>query len=163
MIIYKKEEEVELIRQNCLLVCKALEHVASRLKSGVTGLEIDSEAEELIRDHGAIPGFKGYRGFPATLCISKNEQIVHGIPSDEPFIDGDIVSVDCGVYWNEFYGDAAYTFAIGDVNMEVMKLLVTTKECLYLGIEQAVKGRRLGDIGFVIQGSCQKIWLWCGT
>ncbi len=156
MIVYKKDDEIELIRESCLLVCKTLTHVATRIKPGIKGKEIDREAEELIRDHGAKPGFKGYNGFPATLCISVNEQIVHGIPSDEPFKDGDIVSVDCGVYWNYFFGDAAYTFAIGDVDKEIMKLLVVTKDCLYRGIDKAVEGNRIGDIGYAVQNYAEK-------
>ncbi|RMG83715.1 MAG: type I methionyl aminopeptidase [Bacteroidetes bacterium] len=154
-IFYKTDEEIELIRQSCLLVSKTLAHVASRIAPGVTGSELDKEAEALIRDHGAVPGFKGYNGFPSTLCISVNEVVVHGIPSDEPFQSGQVVSVDCGVIQNGFYGDAAYTFALGDVPPEVMKLLRVTKTSLYKGIEMAVHGRRLGDIGFAIQNYTQ--------
>ena len=151
MIYYKTDEEVELIRENCLLVSKALTHVASAIKPGIQAIKVDKEAEELIRDAGAKPGFKGYNGFPATLCVSFNESVVHGIPSDREFVDGDIVSVDCGVYHNGYYGDAAFTFAVGDVDEEVMELLRTTRESLYRGIEQAVVGNRLGDIGHAIQ------------
>jgi methionyl aminopeptidase len=156
MIYYKTEEEIELIRESCLLVCKALAHVGSIIRPGITGEQIDREAEQLIRDNKAVPGFKGYRGFPATLCISKNEGVVHGIPSKVEFRDGDIVSVDCGVLLNEFYGDAAYTFAIGDVSDEIMKLLSVTKTSLYKGIEKAVDGKRVGDIGFAIQEFCER-------
>lgn len=155
-IIYKTDEEVELIRESCLLVCKALTHVAGLIKPGVTGIQLDKEAEQLIRDNGAKPGFKGYGGFPATLCISKNEEVVHGIPTDVPFKNGDIVSIDCGTFMNEFYGDAAYTFALGDVNEDIMKLLRVTKESLYKGIENAVAGKRIGDIGFAVQHYCEK-------
>ena len=116
MIFYKTEEEIELIRESCLLVCKTLAQVASILQPGMTGKEIDEKAESFIRDHGAEPGFKGYRGFPATLCISMNEQVVHGIPSEEPFKENDILSIDCGTYMNEFFGDAAYTFAFNEVD-----------------------------------------------
>jgi methionyl aminopeptidase len=151
MIFYKTEEEIELIRQSCLLVCKALAHVGSIIRPGVTGLQLDKEAETLIRDHQAAPGFKGYRGFPGTLCISPNEAVVHGIPSKKEFRDGDVVSIDCGVLWNGFFGDAAYTFALGNVKPEVMDLLRATNASLYLGIEQAVSGNRIGDIGFAIQ------------
>ena len=151
MIFYKTEEEIELIRQSCLLVCKALAHVASLIRPGVSGLYLDKEAEALIRDHHASPGFKGYRGFPATLCISPNEAVVHGIPSKKEFRDGDIVSVDCGVQWNGYFGDSAYTFALGHVGEEVMSLLRVTNTSLYLGIDQAIAGNRLGDIGFAIQ------------
>lgn len=156
MIYYKTEEEIELIRESCLLVCKALTHVGSIIKPGMTGEQIDKEAEQLIRDHNALPGFKGYRGFPATLCISKNEGVVHGIPSKEEFRDGDVVSVDCGVLMNEFYGDSAFTFALGTVSDEVMKLLSVTKTSLYKGIERAVDGKRIGDVGFAIQEYCER-------
>lgn len=157
MIYHKTEEEIELIRQSCLLVSKTLAHVGSILKPGVTGLQIDAEAEQFIRDHeGAIPGFKGYHDFPATLCISKNEVVVHGIPNDVPFTETDIVSVDCGVYWNEFYGDAAYTFAFNEIGEDVKKLLKVTKDSLYKGIAQAVPGNRVGDIGYAIQSYAEK-------
>jgi methionyl aminopeptidase len=152
MIYYKTDEEVAFIRENCLLVSKVLAHVASLLRPGIDSASFDKAAEELIRDHGAIPGFKGYRGFPATLCVSPNEHVVHGIPSEnQVFKDGDIVSVDCGVIKHGFYGDAAYTFAIGDVPDNVMQLLFVTRQSLYEGIDQAVAGKRLGDIGFAIQ------------
>lgn len=151
MIFYKTEEEIELIRQSCLLVCKALTHVAGLIRPGISGERLDMEAETLIRDHQAVPGFKGYRGFPATLCISPNEAVVHGIPSKKEFRDGDVVSIDCGVIMNGFFGDAAYTFALGNVSQDVMELLYATNAALYLGIEQAVAGNRIGDIGFAIQ------------
>ncbi len=156
MIYYKTDEEVELIRQSCLLVCKTLAHVASKIKPGVTGLALDKEAEALIRDHGAEPAFKGYRGFPGSLCISINEQVVHGIPSSIVFKEGDIVSIDCGTYINDFYGDSAYTFALGEISDEIMNLLETTNTSLYKGIESAVHGKRIGDIGFEIQNYCEK-------
>jgi len=156
MIYYKTDEEIELIRQSCLLVCKALTHVAGMIKPGMTGEEIDKEAEQLIRDHNAVPGFKGYRGFPATLCISVNEGVVHGIPTKEAFKDGDVVSVDCGSLMNDFYGDAAYTFALGDVKEETMELLRVTKTSLYMGIEAAKVGNRIGDIGYAVQNYCEK-------
>ncbi len=157
MIYYKTNEEIEKIRESCLLVCKTLALVGSMLKPGVTGEDIDKEAEAFIRDNGAVPGFKGYRGFPATLCISPNSCIVHGVPSKTPFKDGDIVSVDCGTYMNEFYGDAAYTFAIGDVSDDVMKLLNITNASLYRGIDNARVGNRLGDISFAIQDFTQRV------
>lgn len=156
MIFYKTDEEIELMRKSSLLVCKALTHVASRIRPGITGKIIDKEAEELIRDHNAIPGFKGLNGFPGTLCISINDQVVHGIPSDEEFKDGDIVSVDCGTFMNDFYGDSAFTFALGDVSEEVMHLLRVTRTSLYKGIEKAVAGNRMGDIGFAIQSFCER-------
>lgn len=150
-IIYKTDEEIELLRKSCLLVCDALTLVGEMIGPGVSGGKIDAAAEQLIRDNGAIPGFKGLYGFPATLCVSVNEEVVHGIPSKQEFKDGDIVSVDCGVFMNGFYGDAAYTFAIGDVNEEIMELLRITKASLYKGIEQAVAGKRIGDIGYAVQ------------
>lgn len=156
MIYYKTAEEIELIRQSCLLVSKAHAHVASILKPGMTGLQIDKEAESLIRDHGALPAFKGYRGFPGTLCVSVNETIVHGIPNDKPFREGDVVSVDCGVLWKGYYGDAAYTYMVGIVAEEVRQLLEVTKECLYLGIAEARAGNRIGDIGSVIQEHAER-------
>lgn len=155
-IFFKTDEEVELIRENCLIVSKALAHVASILKPGITGEEIDKEAETLILDHGAKPGFKGLYGFPATLCISVNEAVVHGIPTKREFQEGDIISVDCGSYLNEFYGDAAYTFALGEIPDDVAELLSVTKTALYKGIENAVHGKRVQDIGFAIQDYCEK-------
>lgn len=157
MIYYKTDTQVELIRKSCLLVSKTLGLVGQMLKPGVTGYEIDKAAETFIRDHKAKPGFKGYRGFPSTLCISINEQVVHGIPSKKrEFKDGDVVSVDCGVFWNGFYGDAAYTFPIGDVNEKTMELLRVTNQSLYKAIDKAVVGRRLGDIGHAVQQHVKK-------
>jgi len=134
-----------------MLVSKTLAHVASILKPGVTGKQIDKAAEEFILDHKAKPGFKGYRGFPGTLCISPNDAVVHGIPTDEPFKEDDILSIDCGSYLNGYFGDSAFTFAMGGVDDEIMKLLVRTNESLYKGIEQAKKDNRIGDIGNAIQ------------
>ncbi|MEO1515286.1 MAG: type I methionyl aminopeptidase [Bacteroidota bacterium] len=156
MIYYKTAEEVELIRECCTIVSKALAHVASRIQPGITGKQIDKEAEELIRDHQASPAFKGYRGFPATLCISVNEGVVHGIPSDVPFKEGDIVSVDCGSYKHGFFGDSAYTFALGEVDPKIMELLEVTNTALYKGIAAAVSGNRIGDIGHAVQYYCEK-------
>ena len=155
-IFFKTDEEVELIRENCLIVSKALALVGSILKPGITGEKIDKEAETLIRDLGAKPGFKGLYGFPATLCISVNEGVVHGIPTKKEFKEGDVVSVDCGSYLHGFYGDAAYTFALGEIPEEVEELLRVTKTALYKGIENAVHGKRVGDIGFAIQNYCEK-------
>jgi len=157
MIYYKTPEEIEKIRENCHLVCKTLALAGSMLKPGITGIEIDKRAEEFIRDHGAEPGFKGYRGFPWTLCMSQNDCVVHGFPTDRPYESGDIVSIDCGVLNHGFYGDAAYTFAIGEVKPETMKLLKVTLESLYKGIEAAVMGQRLGDISFAIQNYTQRV------
>lgn len=151
MIYYKTDEEIELIRESCLLVSKTLAHVASLIRPGITGKYLDKEAETLIRDHQAKPGFKGYNDFPATLCISLNDAVVHGIPSDEPLKEGDLASVDCGVLMNGFYGDSAFTFVVGDVSDEIMHLLRVTNTSLYKGIEKAVVGNRIGDIGAAIQ------------
>lgn len=151
MIYYKTSEEIEFIRESCLLVSRTLAHVASILKPGVTGLKLDKEAEEFILDHKAKPGFKGYGGFPATLCISPNEGVVHGIPKDIEFKEDDIISIDCGSYLNGFYGDSAYTFALGGVTDQVLDLLIATNESLYKGIEQARVGNRIGDISYAIQ------------
>ena len=147
----KTDEEVELIRESSLLVGRTLAEVAKHIKPGATTLQLDAIAEEFIRDNGAEPGFKGYGGFPNTLCASLNEAVVHGIPNDRPLQDGDIISLDCGVLKNGFYGDSAYTFEVGEVAPEIKKLLSVTKECLSLAIEQAVAGKRIGDIGSAVQ------------
>ncbi len=151
MIYLKTEEEIELIRKSSLLVGKTLAEVAKRVAPGVTPLELDSIAEEFIMDNGATPGFKGYNGFPNTLCTSVNEQVVHGIPSNKPLVNGDIISVDCGAVLNGFFGDVAFTFEVGEVDEEIKELLQTTKDCLYAGIDAAYAGSRIGDIGFAIQ------------
>jgi methionyl aminopeptidase len=161
MIFLKTDEEIELLRQSNLLVGKTLAEVAKLIKPGVTTGQLDRVAEEFIRDNGAIPTFKGYPNpyggpFPATLCTSVNEQVVHGIPSDDVVLkEGDIVSVDCGTLLNGFCGDSAYTFAVGEIADDVKALLKRTKEALYLGIENAVHGKRLGDIGYAIQTYCE--------
>ena len=155
MIDYKTEEEIEIQRESSLLVGKTLAEVAKLIQPGVTTLELDKVAEEYIRDHQALPGFKGYNGFPNSLCTSVNEQVVHGIPNSKPLKNGDIVSVDCGVFKNGFYGDSAYTFAVGEVSAEIQQLLDVTKQSLLLGLEQAVVGNRIGDIGFTIQKYCE--------
>ena len=151
MIQLKTDEEIEIQRQSSLLVGKTLAEVAKLIKPGVKTGKLDQVAEEFILDHGAVPGFKGYGGFPATLCISVNDEVVHGIPGDRELNDGDIVSIDCGTLMNGFYGDSAYTFAVGNVDSEVLELLKRTKESLYLAIEQAVAGKRVGDIGNAVQ------------
>ncbi|HJD92346.1 type I methionyl aminopeptidase [Bacteroides coprosuis] len=156
MIFLKTEEEIELLRQSNLLVGQTLAEVAKIIEPGVTTLQLDKIAEEFIRDNGAVPTFKGFpnhlgQPFPGSLCTSVNEVVVHGIPNDIPLKDGDIVSVDCGTYMNGFCGDSAFTFCVGDVAPEVKQLLQITKESLYKGIEQAVHGHRLGDIGYAIQ------------
>ncbi len=151
MIYYKTEEEIELIRESSLLVGKTLAEIAKHVKPGVETLFLDKLAEDFIRSHGAVPGFKGYNGFKHTLCISVNDEVVHGIPGNRILEDGDIVSIDCGTLKNEFYGDSAYTFAVGNVSEVKLKLMEATKESLYRGINAAVEGKRVGDIGFEIQ------------
>jgi methionyl aminopeptidase len=155
-IQYKTETEIELLRESSLLVGKTLAEVAKILKPGVSTKALDQLAETFIRDHFALPGFKGYGGFPATLCISINDEVVHGIPGNRIVQDGDIVSIDCGTYKNGYYGDSAYTFAVGEVKPEVKLLLQRTKESLYLAIEQAIVGKRVGDIGFAVQNYCEQ-------
>ncbi len=151
MINVKTTEEIEILKKSSLLVGKTLGEVAKNIKPGITTAEIDKIAEDYILSNGAKPGFKGYNGFPSTLCISINEQVVHGIPGKKVIEEGDIVSVDCGVIIDGYYGDYAYTFEIGEVDEEKRLLAKVTKESLYKGIEQAVDGNRLGDIGSAIQ------------
>lgn len=151
MIHFKSDEEIEIQRISSLLVGKTLAEVAKALKPGIKTIQLDAIAEEFIRDHAAVPGFKGYGGFPASLCISVNDEVVHGIPGDRELIDGDIISIDCGTLLNGFYGDSAYTFGVGNVKKENLLLMQRTKESLYLAIEQAVAGKRIGDIGHAIQ------------
>lgn len=155
-VFYKTKEEIELIRVSSLLVGKALAEVAKCIKPGVTTLSLDKVAEEFIKDNNAIPAFKGYSGFPNTLCISVNSHVVHGIPGLYELKDGDIISVDCGVVKNKYFGDSAYTFAIGEVKSEVLDLLKATKESLYKAIEKAVVGNRLGDVSEAVQSYCEK-------
>lgn len=147
----KSQEEINLLKVSNTMVSDALSLMAEYLKPGITGLFLDRKAEEFIRDNGGKPSFKGYGGFPATLCISVNEAVVHGIPSNYEFKESDIVSIDCGVFMNGFHGDAAYTFAFNDITDQVWKLLKNTKESLYLGIGKAVAGNRVGDISYAIQ------------
>lgn len=156
MVYLKTDEEVELLRQANLLVGATLAELAKVIAPGVTTKELDKIADTFIRDHGAVPTFKGFPNpnggpFPASICTSVNEQVVHGIPNDTPLKDGDIVSIDCGTQLNGYCGDSCYTFAVGEISDEVQKLLTTTKESLYKGIEQAVVGRRLGDISAAVQ------------
>lgn len=155
MIKSKSAEEIELLRESALLVSKTLGMLASEIKPGVAGLHLDRLAEEFIRDHGGEPGFLGMYDFPNTLNISPNAQVVHGIPYNEPFKEGDIISVDCGVLMNDYYGDHAYTFEVGEVAMETKKLLEVTKESLYIGIRELRIGNRVGDVGFAIQKYCE--------
>ena len=156
MIYYKTAEEIEQIRNSSLLVARTLAEVAKNINPGVTSLQLDKIAEEFIKDNGGIPAFKGYGGFPNSLCISPNEQVVHGIPNDQPYVDGDIISVDCGVLMNGFYGDSAYTFSVGEIPNETMQLMKVTKESLYRGIGVALPGKRLQDISYEIQTYCEK-------
>ncbi|MDR0232346.1 MAG: type I methionyl aminopeptidase [Dysgonamonadaceae bacterium] len=155
MIYLKTDEEIELMRAANLLVSDTLAEVAKHIIPGITTLYLDKIAETFIRDHGAIPTFLGYNGFPNSLCISINENVVHGIPSGYQLKEGDVVSVDCGTYLNGYCGDSAYTFCVGEVKPEVQKLLKTTKESLYVGIANAVEGKRVGDISNAIQSYCE--------
>lgn len=164
MITIKTEEEIGLLRENNLLVSATLAEVAKHVAPGVTTLELDRIAEEFIRSHGAVPGFLGYGGFPNTLCISVNEQVVHGIPSDYALREGDVVSVDCGTVMKGFYGDSAYTFAVGSIDPQVAKLLQVTKEALYKGVAQAKAGNRVGDISAAVQQHAESNgFRWCAN
>ncbi len=156
MLFYKTDEEVEHIRTSCHFVCKTIAYVGSLIKPGVTGKFLDESAEKFILDLNGKPAFKGYRGFPNTLTVSINEQVVHGVPSDVEIKDGDVVTIDCGIEFEGFFGDAAYTYAVGEVRPEVMKLLTVTRRSLYRGIECAVSGKRLGDVSFAIQDYCER-------
>ncbi len=156
MIIYKTPEEIEIMRKAAQIVSRTLGKIAEKIGPGVTPLELDALAEDYIRSQNAIPGFLGLYDFPNTLCISVNDAVVHGIPDNKPFEDGDIVSVDCGAIFEGYYGDHAYTFEIGDVDPETKRLLEVTKECLKLGIAETKAGNRIGDIGFAIQQHAEK-------
>lgn len=152
MIYLKTDEEIELMYNANQLVGMTLGELAKHIIPGVSTLELDKIAEEFIRDHGATPAFLGYSGFPNSICASINEQVVHGIPSSKNILEeGDIISIDCGTVLNGFVGDSAYTFAVGDVSPEVQRLLDTTKESLYVGIQAAVEGHRIGDISSAVQ------------
>ncbi len=155
MIKIKTPEEIELMRESALVVSKTLGMLASEIKPGVNSLFLDKLAEEFIREQGAEPGFLGMYDFPNTLNMSPNAQVVHGIPTSEPLIDGDIISVDCGALKNGFYGDHAYTFEVGEVAPETRKLLKVTKESLYLGIREFKVGNRVGDVAYAIQNYCE--------
>lgn len=151
MIHYKSIDEIEVIRQSGEILSRAHAEVAKLIAPGVTTGKLNQIAEEYIHDYGGEPSFKGYNGFPGSLCISINEQVVHGIPGSQPLQSGDIVSIDCGVLYEGFHSDAAYTYPVGEVTEEVRRLLRVTREALYLGIESAKAGNRVGDIGFAIQ------------
>jgi len=155
MLNLKTAEEIELIRESALIVSKTLGMLATKVQPGVTTLHLDALAETFIRDHGAEPGFLGLYDFPNTLCMSPNEQVVHGIPNDTPLKEGDIISIDCGALKNGFYGDHAYTFAVGEISSETQKLLEVTKASLYEGIKAFKKNNRVGDVGFAIQNYCE--------
>lgn len=155
MIHLKTREEVELLRENNRLVSLTLAEVGKHIAPGVTTKELNAIAETFIRDHGAVPAFLGYNGFPATLCVSVNEQVVHGIPSDYRLKEGDVVSVDCGTIMKGFYGDSAYTFAVGEVAPRVAELLETTKKALQNGVAQVKAGNRIGDISAAVQNTAE--------
>lgn len=156
MSILKNIQEIELIKKSSLLVSQTLGMLAKEIKPGITPLYLDNLAEKFIRDNGGIPAFLGLYGFPNTLCVSPNEQVVHGIPNKIPLKDGDIVSIDCGVLMNGYYGDQAYTFEVGNIDIEIKKLLEVTKKSLYLGIKKCTIGNTIGDIGSVIQNYVKK-------
>lgn len=151
MVKYKTREEVEIIKESAQILGKAHGEVAKIIRPGVKTSELDEVAEEFIRDHGGSPSFKNFNGFPSSLCISLNENVVHGFPSDYELREGDIISVDCGVFYKGFHSDSAYTYPIGEVSAEVKQLLEVTKESLYKGIEKAVYGNRIGDVAYAIQ------------
>ena len=156
MIHYKSKAEIELMRQSALLVSEAIAVVAAKIKPGVTTMQLDKIAEEFIKDNKATASFKGYNGFPFACCISVNDAVVHGFPTNDELVSSDIVSVDVGVFKNGFHGDSAYTFGVGEISDEVKKLLKVTKESLYIGIEKATAGNRVGDIAFAIQDYTEK-------
>ena len=151
MIVYKSSEQIELIRESALLVSKTLGELKKYIFPGAIPIELDKIAETFIRDHGAEPGFLGMYDFPNSLCISINEEVVHGIPNNKPLKNGDIVSIDCGVLKNDYYGDHAYTFSVGEVDEKIIKLLDITKESLYKGIKKLKVGNRIGDVSSEIQ------------
>jgi methionyl aminopeptidase len=151
MIFYKTKSEVDIMREGAEILGRAHGEVAKFIKEGVKTSFLDKVAEDFIRDNGGVPSFKNFNGFPSSLCISVNEHVVHGFPSGYELKSGDIISVDCGVYFKGFHTDSAFTYPIGEVTPEVMQLLKVTKESLYKGIENAVIGNRIGDIGFAIQ------------
>lgn len=157
MIFLKTDEEIELLREADLVVARTLGEVAKWIAPGVTTRKLDQVAEEYIRSQGCVPGFLGLYGYPATLCVSVNENVVHGIPGSYALEEGDIVSVDCGAVTKAgFNGDSTYTFCVGEVADDVKALLRVTKEALYAGIEKAVPGNRIGDISHAIQNYCEK-------
>ncbi len=156
MIIYKSPEEIELMRESAQLVSKTLGLMGELIEPGITPLDLDKKADEFIRDHGAVPGFLGLYDYPNSIITSVNEQVVHGIPTDRPLEEGDIVGVDIGVLKNDFYGDHAYTFAVGEISEDLKQLLRVTKESLDIGISQMIAGNRIGDVSFAIQSHAEK-------
>ncbi len=157
MIFLKTDEEIELMRESNRLVGMTHGELSKHIRPGITTLQLDKIADEFIRDHGAVPSFLGYGGFPNSICTSVNEHVVHGIPNNIPLKEGDIVSVDCGTVKNGYNGDSAYTYCVGEVTNEIKELLKVTRESLYIGIEQAKEGNRIGDIGNAIQTYCEKL------
>lgn len=150
-VVLKNPDEINAIRKSSLLVGKALAEIAKIVEPGVTTLQLDRVADSFIRDHGAYPGFLGYHDFPNSICASVNQAVVHGIPNAQPLKEGDIVSIDIGVLWEGFWGDSAFTFAVGQISNDLQKLLDATRMCLELGVEQATIGKRIGDIGYAVQ------------
>ena len=150
-VVIKTKDEINAIRKSSLLVGKTLAEIAKIVEPGVTTLQLDKVAESFIRDHGAYPGFLGYHDFPNSICASVNQAVVHGIPNAQPLKEGDIVSIDIGVLWEGFWGDSAFTFAVGQISDDLQKLLDATRMCLELGVEQAAIGKRIGDIGYAVQ------------
>jgi len=157
MITYKTDDEIALLKESSLLVSKTHATLVEYLKEGVTCLDLDKIAEDFIRSNNGVPAFLNYRGFPNSLCTSVNDVVVHGIPNDTPLKNGDVISIDCGVELNGFYGDSAFTYHLGEPNEEVARLLQVTRESLYLGIEQAILNNRMGDISHAIQHHTQEV------
>ncbi len=151
MIILKSKREIEIIRENGRILAQALKLIEENVKEGIKTKKLDSLAEEFIKNNGALPAFKGYRGFPANICISINEEIVHGIPDDRRLVFGDIVSVDVGVYKNGYFADGAFTYKVGEISPEAQKLIDVTRNSLYKGIDSCLEGRNLSDVSFAIQ------------
>ncbi len=157
MIFLKTDQEIELMRESNRLVGMTHGELSKHIRPGITTLQLDKIADEFIRDHGAVPSFLGYGGFPNSICTSVNEHVVHGIPNNIPLKEGDIISIDCGTVKNGYNGDSAYTYCVGEVTNEIKELLKVTRESLYIGIEQAKEGNRIGDIGNAIQTYCEKL------
>ncbi|MGL6022757.1 MAG: type I methionyl aminopeptidase [Chitinophagaceae bacterium] len=156
MIKLKTEDEINIIKNNSIILSNALAHVATILKPGITTNYVNNEVQKFILQHNAVPSFKGYEGFPFAICASVNDVVVHGFPNDEPLQEGDVVSIDAGVYKDGYHSDSAYTYIInGHVSKDIIRLVRMTKQSLYLGIEQAIEGNRIGNIGFAIQNLCE--------